>query len=550
MTPVSAALLCFLLYWLGYRFYSRHLARRIFRLDPDRPTPAHLLADGIDYVPSNKYVLFGHHYASIAGLSPMLGPAIAVIWGWLPALLWVVFGTLFIGAVHDFSALVISMRARGMSVGKVAEDIIGPRAKTLFHIIIFFLIALAMGVFVNVAATLLSPAYNPEAAYPSATLMVLAVLLGWLVYKRNFPLGRITWIAFFITLVSVWAGTELPRIDLSLTEWSLLLLLYSFLASVLPVWILLQPRDFINSLLLYLGLFSIFVGFFLLRPSFSAPMIQASPEGAPPIFPFVFIVIACGAISGFHGLVSSGTTAKQINRETDAQLIGYGGMIGESLLGLVSVLACTAGFQTPELWQAHYRSWSLADGLGPNMQAFIDGSALFLTQLGLSLHVAQAFVALVAISFALTTLDSATRLLRFNIAEMSETLGAPIIGNRYVASVLAVATIGFFAFYKIDGKPAGLALWQLFGTTNQVMGALTLLAVTLYLMQRGRTYWYTAVPMIFMMITTVAAMVIKLRDFWNLGTYLLLAVGAGILFLTLWLGLEAVLKVTRMRSRS
>ncbi len=543
MNPVLAVSACFVLYLIGYHLYAKYLARHIFQLDPDASTPAHQLTDGIDYVPANKYVLFGHHYASVAGLSPMLGPAIAVIWGWVPALLWVVLGTLLIGAVHDFGALVISMRTKGMSVGKVAQDIIGPRAKTLFHIIIFFLIGLAMGVFVDVCATLLSTAYNPEAVYPSATLMILAVGVGWLVYKQAVPIGRVTLIAFSITLVSIWIGTKLPIIDLSLNEWKIILLIYSFTASILPVWLLLQPRDYVNSLLLYLGLLSIFAGFFVLRPDFVAPAVQTHPPNAPPLFPFVFIVIACGAISGFHGLVSSGTTAKQINRETDACLIGYGGMIAESLLGLTSVLACTAGFLTRDLWLQHYQDWNSAQGLGPNMEAFINGSALFLSQLGVPLDLAKTFVALVAISFALTTLDSATRLLRFNISEMAETIRTPLLANRYVGSILAVFTITFFAFHQLDGKPAGLALWQLFGTTNQVLGGLTLLAVTLYLAQRGRPYWYTALPMLFMLITTLTAMVIKMRDFWNLGSGLLLVVGGIILLLSAWLALEALLRI-------
>lgn len=547
MTAIIATFACFGLYVLGYHLYAKFLGRRVFQLDPDRLTPAHELRDGIDYVPSNRYMLFGHHYASIAGLSPMLGPAIAVIWGWLPAMLWVVLGTLFIGAVHDFSALVVSMRARGMSVGKAAEEIIGRRAKTLFHIIIFFLIGLGMGVFVHVCATLLSAAYHPEAVYPSATLMLVAVVVGWRVYRRNARLGAITAAAFAITLASVWAGTRLPLVDLSVDAWSVILLAYSFAASVLPVWLLLQPRDYVNSLLLYLGLFSIYAGFFLLRPEFAAPAVQLHPAGAPPLFPFVFIVIACGAISGFHGLVSSGTTAKQINRETDAPFIAYGGMIGESLLGLASVLACTAAFLTRDLWYEHYQSWDLAQGLGPNMKAFIDGAALFLSQLGISIDVARAFVALVAISFALTTLDSATRLLRFNIAEIGETLNVRLLGNRYLASLLAVLVIGFFAFYKIDGQAAGLALWQLFGTTNQILGGLTLLAVTLYLMQRKRPYWYTAAPMLFMLATTMVAMIIKMRDFWKLGAHLLLLLGALIFLLSLWLGVEAALRIINGR---
>lgn len=549
MFPVLATLICFALYLAGYHVYAKYLGRRIFRLDSQALTPAHELQDGIDYVPTNKYVLFGHHFASIAGLSPMLGPAIAVIWGWIPAMLWVVLGTLLIGAVHDFGALVVSIRARGMSVGKVAESIVSRRAKTLFHIIIFFLIALAMGVFVHVCATLLTTAYNPEAVYPSATLMALALMVGWLVYKKNISIWRITAVALAITLLSVWLGIRLPILDFTLGTWSILLLVYSLVASVLPVWVLLQPRDYLNSLLLYLGLASIFIGFFVLRPEFAAPALQTHPPGAPPLFPFVFIVVACGAISGFHGLVSSGTTAKQINRESDATLIGYGGMIGESLLGLASVLACTAGFLTRDLWMAHYNTWELADGLGPNMKAFIDGSALFIAQLGLPLDVGKAFVALVAISFALTTLDSATRLLRFNISEMSETLRLPFLANRYVASLLAVSAIGFFAFYKVNGQAAGLALWQLFGTTNQVLGGLTLLAITLYLVQRGRPYWYTGVPMVFMLITTLTAMVIKIRDFWNDGTFLLLILGGGIFLLSLWLGVEAILRISTRKTR-
>ena len=547
MIPVLATLACFGLYLAGYHFYAKYLGRRVFQLDPNAVTPAHQLRDEMDYVPSNKYVLFGHHYASITGLSPMLGPAIAVIWGWVPALLWVVFGTLFIGAVHDFSALVISMRARGMSVGKVAEDIIGSRAKTLFHIIIFFLVGVSMGVFVNICATLLTVAYNPETVYPTSVLMLVAVTVGWLVYKHNASLAVVTPVAFVVTLISVWIGARLPLIDLSLERWSLILLAYSFLASILPVWLLLQPRDYINSLLLYLGLAAIYLGFFVLRPEFAAPSVQMHPAGAPPLFPFVFIVIACGAISGFHGLVSSGTTSKQINKETDAPFIGYGGMIGESLLGLASVLACTAGFLSRDLWMQHYQSWQLAQGLGPNMKAFIDGAALFISQLGFSMEIAKPFVALVAISFALTTLDSATRILRFNISEIGETLRLPLLGNRSVASLLAVLTIGFFAFYEMNGQAAGLALWQLFGMTNQILGSLTLLAVTLYLMQRGRPYHYTGLPMIFMLVTTLTALIIKIRDFWKLEAYLLMALGGIILLLSLWLAVEAVLRVANSR---
>ena len=341
MQPALAAVCCLIVYAVVYRFYARHLGSRIFQLDPNAITPAHAMQDGVDYVPCRRVVLFGHHYASIAGLAPMLGPAIAVIWGWLPGMLWVVLGTLFIGAVHDFGALVVSMRHRGMSIGKVAEDLIGRRAKGIFLIIILFLICLVMGVFVRTVSGLFTVDFYPESVFPSFSLIGIAMVIGWLVYKRGVSVVRLTVIGFILMLASIGAGLAIGRPDLSGDAWILILLVYAFAASTLPVWSLLQPRDYLNSWLLYLGLGTAYVGLFVMRPDFAAPVLDASPAGAPPIFPFVFIVIACGAISGFHGLVSSGTTSKQIDKETDALAIGYGGMVGESLLGLLAVLACT-----------------------------------------------------------------------------------------------------------------------------------------------------------------------------------------------------------------
>ena len=550
MNATAAAIACFIVYGLGYRFYAKRIANKVFRLDPNALTPAHELTDQFDYVPTRKWVLFGHHYASIAGLSPMLGPAIAVIWGWLPAMIWVVLGTLFVGAVHDFSALVVSMRAKGVSIGKVAEDVIGPRAKSLFHAIIFFLIALAMGVFVQIVAQLFSSAFYPESVFPSFVIMVLALIMGFLYYRKGVPLGRLTAIAFLLTLGAVFWSLRMPRPDFSVETWSVVLLLYSFLAAVLPVWFLLQPRDFLNSLLLYLGLAAIYVGFFLLGPEFQAPAVDLRPEGAPPLFPFVFIVIACGAISGFHGLVSSGTSAKQIDKETDATFVGYGAMMAESLLGLAAILVCTTGFIDAAAWQEHYQSWNVAQGLGRGMAAFIDGSALFLSQVGIPQEVGRTFIALMAVSFALTSLDSATRLLRFNIQEVAETLRLPALGHRVSSSLLAVAAIGFFAFFRVNGQPAGLALWALFGTTNQVLGGLTLLAVTLYLIQRRSSYLFAFVPMVFMLATTITAMILSVRDFYGSGSHLLLVVGLVVLVLALWLTVEGVLSFARARATS
>jgi len=544
MQPVLAAFGCLILYFVVYRFYARFLGRRIFELDPTRLTPAHEMSDGCDYVPCRRSILFGHHYASIAGLAPMLGPAIAVIWGWLPGMLWVVLGTLFIGAVHDFGALVVSMRNRGLSIGKVAEDLIGKRAKSIFLLIILFLICLVMGVFVRTVAGLFTADFYPESVFPTFFLIAVAMVIGWLVYKRNASVGRLTAIGFVIMMGSIWAGLEMTKPDLDADSWIYLLLAYALAASILPVWALLQPRDYLNSMLLYLGLGAAYVGFFVLSPEFAAPAVDPAPDGAPPIFPFVFIVIACGAVSGFHGLVSSGTTSKQIDKETDAVPIGYGGMVGESLLGLMAVLACTAGFSAPETWSEHYASWGSANTLAGKMQSFIDGAALFVSTLGVPMYVAQAFIALVAVSFALTSLDSGTRLLRYNIEEIASSIGVTWV-ERYSASFIAIALIGFFAFYEINGQPAGLALWALFGSTNQILGALTLLTVTVYLRQRKANYWPYLIPMAFMMVVTVVAMVINLRQYWGEENYLLLGVAACIFVLSLWLAAEAIVRMRR-----
>ena len=577
MTAIVTAL-CFLGYFFGYFFYSRMLARKVFELDPAAVTPAHELRDEVDYVPTNRFVLFGHHWASITGLSPMLGPAVAVIWGWLPAMLWVVFGAIFVGCVHDFGSLVVSMRAQGMSIGKVTEGIIGARAKTLFHLIILFGIALAMGVFVYVIAVMFSiterwdpnepladPSSFPTAVFPSAALIAIAMAMGFLLYKKKFPLGISTVVGFVLMMMAVWGGVQWPLLWMDRASWPgqstwiVILLMYSFVASVLPVWSLLQARDFLNSLMLYLGLALSYLGIFVWRPEFAAPVFRAHPEGAPSFYPFVFIIIACGAASGFHSLVASGTTAKQIDKETDARFIGYGGMVGESLLGLLAVLACTAGvmgaggYSASEVWANNYHDWGSMQSLGQQVGVFITGAAQFIEKLGFVSHkVATAFIAVVVVSFALTTLDSATRLLRFNIAEIGETLRLRVLDNRFVSSLLAIVVIAFFAFYKIGGKPAGLALWRLFGTTNQLLAGLALLAVSLYLYQRGKNPWFTAVPMIFMAVSTILAMFSNLKDFyaqWDEGGSTLFIVGLVLLILAFWLMGEAIVAVLRFRGK-
>ena len=547
ISPLFAAAVCLAAYAVAYRIYSRFLAERLFELNPSRTTPAVSLRDEIDYLPTNRYVLFGHQYASITGLSPMLGPAIAVIWGWVPAMLWVVLGAIFVGAVHDFGALVVSIRNRGMSLGKVTENLIGKRGKTLFHLVIFFLIALAMGVFVHIIAVLFSAEFYPEAVLPSSGIMLTAMLMGVAVHLGGWSVRRLTGVGFVAVAVFLVIGIRFPVLGPSLSQWKWILLAYAFAASTLPIWLLLQPRDYLNSLLLYLGVGAMYLGFVATNPSFVAPAIDFAPAGAPPMFPFVFVVIACGAASGFHALVSSGTSAKQLASESDARLVGYGAMIGESVLALMAVLACTAGFVSREAWLERYISWQTADGLGNNIAAFVRGTTHFLQTLGIPEMVAGTLVAVIVVSFALTSLDTATRLLRYNISEMGETFRLKLLANRVVASSIAVIAIWFFAFVRVDGEFAGLILWQLFGTTNQLLAGLALLAITLYLLHRGKPVVYTAVPMALMLISTLAAMAGNLIDFWVGQQWLLFGTGLTVFTLAAWLTIEAALAVRLIR---
>lgn len=557
MSPVVMAILVLSLYLVFYRFYAKgFLGAKIFELADAQPTPAHSMRDDVDYVPTNKYILFGHHFASIAGLAPMLGPAIAVIWGWVPALCWVVFGTLLVGAVHDFSALVLSIRHRGQSVGSIASDVISPRTRLLFLLVIFFLVALAMGVFVLVISGLFAapdlahiPATaHPEAVFPTYSLMLIAMLIGFLVYKKNLPLWPMIALGFVLMLVTTAIGLKMPITGVTAAIWTWSLLIYAFVASVLPVWLLLQPRDFLNSLLLYLALFSMLIGFFMLSPDWAAPAINPNPVGAPPMLPFLFIVIACGAVSGFHGLVASGTTSKQLNRESDAPFVGYVGMIGESLLALLAVLATTAGaFSSRADWESFYGSWDKAVGLHQKLGVFIQGNANFIHQLGVPVDYAAAFISVVVVGFAMTSVDTGARLLRFNLEEIGQTIGVKVIRNRYVATFLAVAAIGFFAFFKMDGKPAGLFLWTLFGTTNQILAGLTLLTVTIYLYRKKKPILYTLLPMLLVLGATIAGMLMGVVKAIGNGQWTVAAVGAVIFVLAGWVLIEALLVVRTVR---
>ena len=539
---------------LAYRWYGRWLTTRVFPLDDSEPTPAHTLRDGRDFVPAPPLVVFGHHFASIAGLGPLLGPAIAVIWGWVPALLWIVLGCIFVGAVHDLGCIYSSVRNRARSVADLAYDVAGARARALFLLFGVFALALAMGVFVINIANLFAPsagsaggAQVPEAVLPSAALIGLALVVGVLFYRYRVSLAKLTLPALLASLLCVWLGVQYPITslfgwELTAPRWTYLLLGYALVATLLPVWVLLQPRDYLNSFQLFLGMGLLLMGAVAGGFTLSAPAFNPAPAGAPPMFPLLFITIACGAVSGFHALVASGTTVRQLDRQSHALPIGYGGMLTEGLLATLALLAVAAGLGAE--WQTRYPDW-LTAGKGA-LANFVHGAGVMVSAVGVPLALAKVLVATVAVGFALTTLDTGARLIRYNLQELGRAWRITPLVNPTLSTLLAVGLMGFFALLKapdpITGelKSVGALLWQLFGASNQLLAALSLLVVSLYLRSLGRPTLYTLLPMCLMLVATLTALVIGMQGFATQGNTLLLGVSALIFALAVWLVGEAV----------
>lgn len=527
-----AGLVCFA---LGYRFYSSFLARAVFALRDDEPVPSKEMADGVDYVATKRPILFGHHYASIAGAAPIIGPAIAVVWGWLPAVLWIVVGTVFMGAVHDFSVLVLSMRHKGQSVGQISAEVLGPRTRPLFLLVIFVLVMVVIAVFADAIAKLF-------VAYPGSVLpvnfqIIVAVLIGYFSYKKNYRLLWPSIIALIALYGMSFVGAAVP---LSLSSWVgaerealvwvVALLVYSFIASVIPVWILLQPRDYINSHQLFVGLGTMILGIFIAQPVIQAPAISVPPADAPSIMPFLFVTIACGAISGFHGLVASGTTSKQIAKATDAPMVGYGAMLGEGLVALLATLAVSAGLAD---FASHYHSFAAASK--GSIASFVEGAATFVSALGIPSASSQVLVAVMVISFAATSLDTGVRIQRYILTELGELYGIEFLKQRYIAG--SVAVILPLILYLTGTEQT---LWPLFGSTNQLLAGLSLIVVTVWLHKTGRPWIYTGIPMIFVVLVAALSMASNILVYYRAGNFILSVVGSLVLALELWVVLEGI----------
>lgn len=542
MNAAVIAILVLIAYYLGYRYYASYISRKVFDLRDDEPTPSHEYRDGVDYLAAKKQVLFGHHFASIAGAAPIIGPAIAVFWGWVPAILWVVIGAIFMGAVHDFSALVISVREKGRSVGDLAGILINPSARTLFLLIVYFLIFFVIAVFAYAISTLLVE--FPSSVIPVNFQIIVAVFIGFLLYRKGYSLFWPSLVALVLLYISMYVGTIYPLhipalFGSEILTWIVLLMVYSFVASVLPVWILLQPRDYINSHQLIVGLCIMFAGLMIARPEMQAPAFNTDVESAIPVIPFLFVTIACGAISGFHGLVSSGTSSKQLDKMSDAKFVGYGGMLGEATLAMIATLAVAAGIDHSE-WLTHYANWHTASNNG--LANFVYGASSFLRSLYIPEVLGSTLISVMVISFAATSLDTATRIQRLIIGEIGSAYNIKPLQNRYVAAAFAVIPALMLAVLaQAPGKgpgSGGFLLWPLFGATNQLIGGLTLLIATIYLWKTNRPVIYTLIPMAFLLVITTMSMVLNFSHFRD--NYLLLFLSGITLALAVWLILESV----------
>ncbi len=682
----------------SYFLYARYLSDVIFELDPSESCPAHNREDSVDYVPADRHVLFGHHFCSITGAAPIVGPAVAVLWGWVPAVIWVVLGTIFIGAAHDFGTLVLSVRNEGRSISDICGGIIGPKSRMLFLGLVWVLVWLVIAVFAVVIGILFVE--FPASVIPVNFEIIAAVAIGVTIYQLTDDLlipSLVALVALYGMILLTVYGGSIPYVDLGwmadfdiawllwfeLEEatwmdalgfesikqkkiflWVSFLLLYSFVASVIPVWVLLQPRDYINSHQVFVGLGALYLGLLIARPHIPAPGYNANvgypgglasitfsddqpktdsiPEGllvvpkehvngtdpvyransvdeipderfytvseislkkkqmvkeksypirstdsgqgenvkgtlvpvltsagqpwvydserqkitlyeddassqpggasfwaslrltlgapaasAPPLIPFLFITIACGAISGFHGLVSSGTTSKQLSDMRDCRYIGYGGMLGEGMLGLMSVLAATAGFtllarhdggNALAMWNEHYASWGGANDFGAKIGAFVQGGGAFLGALfnaafgARLMELANAIVAIIVVSFAATTLDSATRIQRFIFTELVRPFNVDVLENRYVASAISA----FSPMLLVFGG-AWIVLWPLFGATNQMLAGLSMLVITVYLYRNRQRMKNYLAPMVFLVVMTGLGLFLLFRDFLQKG---------------------------------
>ncbi len=511
------------LFYLAYHFYGR-IVERVLGVDSKRPTPAHTLRDGVDYVPTHPAILFGHHFASIAGAGPIVGPVLAAQFGWVAVALWVVLGCILIGSVHDLAAMFLSIRHQGRSIGTVIESLMGYWGRMLFLFFCWFTLVLVVAEFLRIVAETFVEI--PAVGTASMLFIVLAVGFGRLVYRGGVSVLVGSLIFVPLTFACVYFGTLIPIDFVKLLGcdaatarqiWVIVLLAYCFAASVLPVWLLLQPRDYLNSYLLYAMMALGFIGILVARPMMNLDAfigwhaVSPSSGGTEPLIPLLFVTVACGACSGFHALVASGTTAKQIDSERHLRPVAYGSMLIEGVLAIIALVA--VGVMT----QGEYTAALKEQGA---VKLFAGGVASFTDKLGLPHNAGVVFISLALAAFLMTTLDTATRLARFTWQELflprgqseedaPQATAAPVLlavqaffSNRYIATLIAVVAAGWLL---LGG--GAKSIWPVFASSNQLLAALTLLGCSLWLLRHKRPLMLTLLPMLFMMATSGSAVV-------------------------------------------
>jgi carbon starvation protein len=505
---------CLFFYFIGYRYYAGRLDREVIQPDAGRATPAVGQRDGVDYVPSKPLVLFGHNFASIAGAGPIIGPIIAMHhFGWALTLVWVLIGNVFIGAVHDYLTLMVSVRHRGSSIADIAEGTMGGRAKAVFAVFLVLAMLLVVAVFGVVAAKTLIA--QPEMVFPTFAIIPISMVLGWFVYQKNGNLVASSLIAVFAVVVSIYVGFKLPvplpeegLLGFSpLMFWFVVLMVYAAVASVLPVQVLLQPRDYLSTYILFGSMALGMLGLLWVHPEINTPAYRGlMSEGQGPVWPMLFVLVACGAVSGFHSLVAGGTTSKQLASEAHGKPISYGGMLTEGVVAVVTVLLVGGGlfWVAPAGGGVDMATLGFRETLksGGWILAFGNGFGNVVHQMlpVLSFTFASMIAVLALNTFVLTTLDTAVRITRFIVQE-SVGRKVPALGNKYwvTAAIIVLA-------YLIGATEGWQKIWPIFGATNQLIAAVALMVASTYLVARRKPTHFTLIPAFFMIVTTIGAL--------------------------------------------
>ncbi|CEN21777.1 carbon starvation CstA family protein [Paraclostridium sordellii] len=531
MNSLTLLLVSAIILFIGYVCYGGYLAKK-WGVDDNIKTPAHTKYDGVDYVPAKSPVLLGHHFASIAGAGPIVGPIQAAVFGWIPVALWVLIGSIFFGGVQDFGSLFASIRHDGKSIGEIIEFNMGRKGKKLFSLFAWLTLVLVVAAFANIVAD--NFVSTPQAASASMFFIILAILFGIAVYRFKMPLIPATIVGVILLFGCIYLGFLFP-IVLSKQTWIILLMIYIFVASVTPVWILLQPRDYLNSYLLYAMIIGALLGIFILRSEIQMEGFVGFNVEGQYLFPFLFVTVACGAISGFHSLVGSGTSSKQLYKESDAKKIGYGAMLIEGLLAIVALITVA--------YISNKQFGSLLGNGGP-VNVFSEGIANFMMSFGIPFTVGKTFTSLAISAFALTSLDTATRLGRFIFQEFFDTTNPDEkeskkstnknpLTNMYISTIITVVCSGLLAVMGYE------KIWPIFGSANQLLAAIALMAIAIWLANSKKSFKEFIIPIIFMFIVTIVSLCLNIKA--NIGVnYALVIIAVLLLILALILIKEAI----------